>query len=163
MALSNDVHVPCTGKMHRSLPLLQRLALFSLVVLFFLHTCCYGDVGTAARYAPPYLRKYILRKQKEKSITLIPYSLKPYLAIYIAKTLHASISHNNFLINYSHNMLWIRYIWISIQQFVRGIWWWNMGQWCSMWEAVLGEVHQCFSTRCLFSKPDYSDQDCWLY
>ncbi|XP_023875327.1 EG45-like domain containing protein [Quercus suber] len=55
MALSDDVHVPCTGKMHRSLPLLQRLALFSLVVLFFLHTCCYGDVGTAARYAPPYL------------------------------------------------------------------------------------------------------------
>ena len=90
MALSNDVHIPCTGKMRRSLPLLQRLSLFSLVVLFFLHTCCYGDVGTAAQYAPPYLRKYTLRKQKEKSITQTSYSLKPYLAIYIAKTLHQS-------------------------------------------------------------------------
>ncbi|KAL0013854.1 hypothetical protein SO802_000923 [Lithocarpus litseifolius] len=49
MALSNDIHVPCTGKMHRWLSLLQRLSLFSMVVLFFLHTCCYGDVGTAAR------------------------------------------------------------------------------------------------------------------
>ncbi|XP_075633935.1 EG45-like domain containing protein 2 [Castanea sativa] len=54
MALSNDVHVHCTGKMQRSLPLLQWLSLFSLVVLFFLRTC-HGDVGTAAHYSPPYL------------------------------------------------------------------------------------------------------------
>ncbi|KAF3966449.1 hypothetical protein CMV_009449 [Castanea mollissima] len=40
--------------MQRSLPLLQWLSLFSLVVLFFLRTC-HGDVGTAAHYSPPYL------------------------------------------------------------------------------------------------------------
>jgi hypothetical protein len=91
------------AKMSGTCLLLQFLSLTCLLSQLF-HTCL-GDVGTAASYSPPYLRKY------------------PHL--YISQSrhqfIHSMILHNNFLIVYyiySHGMLWKRPLSIPIKQFV---------------------------------------------
>lgn len=56
-------------------------------------------------------------------------------------------------------MLWERSNTISIEQLIRSSRRWNMGQWGSMWETILGEMHKCDHAVYLRSRPDNSDQD----
>ena len=61
---NSDVQVVLrTGKMHRTLPHLQWLSLSLTISMSLFFHISHGDVGTAARYSPPYLRKYPQKKK----------------------------------------------------------------------------------------------------
>jgi hypothetical protein len=46
---------------------------------------------------------------------------------------------------------------VPVEQFVRDGRRRNMGQWRSVWETVLGEVHQRYKTGRLYKRPDNPD------
>lgn len=141
----------------KKLPLFQLLSflLFLSNLLHFSH----ADVGTAARYSPPYLREY--PQVQFKLQNLQPFTNLLHLSMLSLKTCFL-FSFVDLIIMCSDGVLWWWPIPVSVQQFVRSSWRWDMGQWSIVWEAILGEMHQRFRAWNLCPWPDYPGQDCWL-
>lgn len=156
---------------------LPYLFLFLLATLF--HSS-QADVGTAAHYSPPYLRKYILLFPALNWIYLklvsggsFPNNLSFWnMSLWLFYTLtrpnETSMRENNrvgfmcsvFVLSCSYILFWQWCVTVSVKQLVRICRRRNMGQWSSLWKAVLGEVHKRRCPENLHSGEDDSDQGC---
>lgn len=126
-------------------------------LLFISQLICntsFADVGTAARYGPPFLRKSM------KTIN----NWSPCLINFFAEfgTYLCIKFYRDPMFMYSDNVLWKWPDSVSFEQFIRGGWRWDMGQWGILREAVPGEMHKRLGARNLWTWADYSNQDRWL-